>query len=55
LSCIFYKKYNTANEIKFKKNVEALDIQCHILHINESLELNDENNQDQSTIVSNID
>lgn len=37
----FTKKYNPANEIQFKENVEALDIQCRILHINDSLELND--------------
>jgi len=37
----FTKKYNPVNEMKFKENVEALNIQCCILHINDSVELND--------------
>jgi L-ascorbate metabolism protein UlaG (beta-lactamase superfamily) len=37
----FARKYNPADEISFKRHVEALDIQCSVLHIGDTLELTD--------------
>lgn len=37
----FTKKYNPADEVKFKENVEALGSQCAILHIGDSIDLSD--------------
>jgi len=38
---LFSKTLNPADELQFKKNVEKLNTQCRILHINDSVELND--------------
>lgn len=35
------KKYNPANEIAFKQEVESLDLQCAFLNIGDTLELPD--------------